>query len=44
VTLPASAVDPEKIEKSILMFANFPDFCARLLDEVRKFERLIVQK
>jgi hypothetical protein len=35
---------PKKSKKSILIFANFSDFCVRLPDAVRKLTRLIVQK
>ena len=45
VTLPVSNADPQKVDKVDFDFCqkNF-DFCVRLLDGVRKFDRLIVQK
>jgi hypothetical protein len=45
VTLPVSTADPQKVDKVDFDFCQKKiDFCVRLLDAVRKFERLIVQK
>ena len=45
VTLPVSTADPQKVDKVDFDFCQKKiDFCVRLLDGVRKFERLIVQK
>ena len=44
-TAPASTADPKKVKKVDFDFCQFFfDFCVRLLDAVRKFERLTVQK
>jgi hypothetical protein len=45
-TAPPGTADPKKVKKvdgDFCQFFSF-DFCVRLLDAVRKFERLIVQK
>ena len=43
-TQPASTTDPKKVEKSILIFAIFFDFCVRFLDVVQKCQMVIVRK
>jgi hypothetical protein len=47
-TAPPGTADPKKVKKVKKVDFDFCqfffDFCVRLLDAVRKFERLIVQK